>query len=69
VAGQAEIAKVRQQNPEGFRHIRLLEKPGRIPEIIRELESLQLPAKAAKRVPRPERRFSLAELALRNGDR
>jgi UDP-GlcNAc:undecaprenyl-phosphate GlcNAc-1-phosphate transferase len=69
VAGQVEIAKVRQQNPGGFRHIRLLEKPGRIPEIIRELESLQLPAKAAKRVPRPERRFSLAELALRNGDR
>lgn len=67
IAEPQDINRVRASNPEGFRSVRFMEKPIRVPDLIRELESLskerqRVPAYAAAR----ERRFSLAEIAIRN---
>ena len=68
IADAKDIEKVRASNPEGFSSIRFMEKPIRVPELVRELESLSR-VQDKKKVAFRERRFSLAELALRNNAR
>ncbi len=66
IAGEAEIRKVRDLNPDGFRSIRFLEKPVRMHELMRVLDELVKPESprqtgTAERMPG----FSLARLAMR----
>ncbi len=69
IAEAFDIAKVKEAHPEGFKSIHFMEKPIRVPDLIRELEGF------AKLRPRyqvhslGDRRFSLADLALRNNVR
>jgi UDP-GlcNAc:undecaprenyl-phosphate GlcNAc-1-phosphate transferase len=68
IADATDIAKVKAANPEGFKSIHFMEKPIRVPELIRELERFAKAEKPAQQRPR-ERSFSLAALALRNNAR
>jgi UDP-GlcNAc:undecaprenyl-phosphate GlcNAc-1-phosphate transferase len=68
IADADNIDKLKASHPDGFSHIHFIEKPVRIPELVRVLDSLSQPAAKAKVRPR-ERRFSLAEVALRNRNR
>jgi UDP-GlcNAc:undecaprenyl-phosphate/decaprenyl-phosphate GlcNAc-1-phosphate transferase len=68
IADSSDIAKVKAANPDGFKSIRFMEKPIRVPELVRELERFAMPALPARLRPR-ERSFSLAALALRNNAR
>lgn len=66
IAESQDIEKLKASNPEGFRSIHFMEKPVRVPDLIRELEFI---AKARIRIavrPTGERRFSLADIAMRN---
>lgn len=65
IADSSDIAKVKAANPDGFKSIRFMEKPIRVPELVRELDRFAIPAQAAGSKPR-ERTFSLATIALRN---
>ncbi len=65
IAGEAEIAKVRELNPEGFENIRFMEKPVRIPDLIRELELISRKPVFERGARPQEQGFSLAELAMR----
>ncbi|MEO6096589.1 MAG: MraY family glycosyltransferase [Fibrobacteria bacterium] len=68
IADQQDIDRVRSHNPEGFKSVHFMAKPIRVPELIRELERFTISVKTP-RVSRRERKFSLAELALRNNAR
>ncbi|MDQ3000971.1 MAG: undecaprenyl/decaprenyl-phosphate alpha-N-acetylglucosaminyl 1-phosphate transferase [Fibrobacterota bacterium] len=66
IADAPDIERVKAHHPEGFKSIHFMEKPVRIPDLIRELEKCTQPrVKALARRPR-ERKFSLAQIALRN---
>jgi UDP-GlcNAc:undecaprenyl-phosphate GlcNAc-1-phosphate transferase len=65
IADPKDIERLSAGNPAGFKSIHFMEKPIRVPELIRELEKftkVQRPGSARLR----ERNFSLAEIALRN---
>jgi UDP-GlcNAc:undecaprenyl-phosphate/decaprenyl-phosphate GlcNAc-1-phosphate transferase len=62
IAEAEDIARLKTANPEGFKSIHFMEKPLRVPELIRELERFSYP----KRKTTNERSFSLATLALKN---
>jgi UDP-GlcNAc:undecaprenyl-phosphate GlcNAc-1-phosphate transferase len=64
IADARDIEKVKALNPGGFRLVHFMEKPVRIPELVRVLDGLSATAARATARPR-ERRFSLAEAALR----
>lgn len=64
IAESEDIKKLRAKNPDGFRSVHFMEKPVRIPELIKTLEEISKPRKNHGK-PR-ERSFSLAELAFRN---
>jgi UDP-GlcNAc:undecaprenyl-phosphate GlcNAc-1-phosphate transferase len=68
IADSSDIAKVKAANPEGFKSIRFMEKPIRVPELVRELERFAVP-KLPARKRAGERSFSLAAIALRNNAR
>jgi UDP-GlcNAc:undecaprenyl-phosphate/decaprenyl-phosphate GlcNAc-1-phosphate transferase len=68
IADASDIAKVKASNPEGFKSIHFMEKPIRVPELVRELESFIKPRVDAAQMSR-DRAFSLAALALRNNAR
>lgn len=63
IADAADIAKVKGSNPDGFKSIYFMEKPIRVPDLIRELERIA-GAKPAPAVRPRERSFSLAALAM-----
>jgi UDP-GlcNAc:undecaprenyl-phosphate/decaprenyl-phosphate GlcNAc-1-phosphate transferase len=65
IADAKDIEWVREQNPDGFKSVHFMSKPVRIPELVRELEKFTS-VRAITRVPSSERKFSLAEVALRN---
>lgn len=68
IAESRDIERMKSQNAEGFKSIHFMAKPVRVPELIRELE--RLPKMRIATLSRPrERRFSLAEIALRNNAR
>jgi UDP-GlcNAc:undecaprenyl-phosphate/decaprenyl-phosphate GlcNAc-1-phosphate transferase len=64
IADSSDIAKLKAANPEGFKSIRFMEKPIRVPDLVRELDRFAVPRAPAATRPR-ERAFSLAALALR----
>jgi len=68
IADSKDIERVRKQNPEGFKSVHFMSKPVRIPELVRELEKFTNIRALNRSRPR-ERRFSLAEVALRNNAR
>ncbi len=68
IADTQDILRVKKLNPEGYRHIRFMEKPVRIPDLIRELERFTL-ADPKRRGRVLDQKFSLAELAMRNNVR
>jgi UDP-GlcNAc:undecaprenyl-phosphate GlcNAc-1-phosphate transferase len=68
IADAADIANVKMANPDGFKSIHFMEKPIRVPELIRELERFGESKSAILRRFR-EKSFSLAALALRNNVR
>jgi UDP-GlcNAc:undecaprenyl-phosphate/decaprenyl-phosphate GlcNAc-1-phosphate transferase len=68
IAESRDIERVKAHNPDGFKSIHFMEKPVRIPELVRELERFTR-AKSKLRTRPRERRFSLAEIALRNNAR
>jgi hypothetical protein len=65
IAEDKDIEKVKATRPEGFDFIHFMEKPIRVPDLVRELERISQ-RKGKQRIRAGERRFSLAELALRN---
>ena len=65
IADAPDIERVKANNPEGFNSIHFMEKPIRVPELIRELEKFTKAKAKTFGKPR-ERKFSLAQLALRN---
>lgn len=68
IADRSDIAKVKGTHPEGFKSVHFMEKPIRVPDLIKELEKFaQAHAGVAARIR--ERPFSLAALALRNSAR
>jgi UDP-GlcNAc:undecaprenyl-phosphate/decaprenyl-phosphate GlcNAc-1-phosphate transferase len=68
IAESRDIERIKSQNADGFKSIHFMSKPVRVPELIRELEKFTKVRATARQRPR-ERRFSLAELALRNNAR
>jgi hypothetical protein len=64
IADSQNIEAVKAMNPEGFRAIHFVEKPVRIPDLVRLLESIS--HRSFKESQLRERKFSLAELALRS---
>lgn len=68
IADAKDIERMRTGNSEGFKSIHFMAKPIRVPELIRELESFTT-NKQADRLRIRERKFSLAEIALRNNVR
>lgn len=68
IADSSDIAKVKAANPDGFKSIRFMEKPIRVPDLVRELERFAVP-KPPVGVPAREKTFSLAAIALRNNAR
>ncbi len=64
IADAPDIQRVKDNNPEGFKSIHFMEKPVRIPELIRELERCAKPVVVDKKRTR-DRKFSLAQIALR----
>jgi UDP-GlcNAc:undecaprenyl-phosphate/decaprenyl-phosphate GlcNAc-1-phosphate transferase len=68
IADAKDIEAVKAQNPDGFRSIHFMAKPVRVPDLIRDLERFSKANPSLRQRPR-ERRFSLAELAMRNHDR
>jgi UDP-GlcNAc:undecaprenyl-phosphate GlcNAc-1-phosphate transferase len=68
IADSSDIAKLKAANPEGFKSIRFMEKPIRVPDLVRELDRFAIP-NLPTRPRRRERTFSLAALALRNNAR
>lgn len=66
IADAGDIARVKAMSPEGYPSIFFMEKPLRIPELIRVLDGISRPVLKLKTIRSQERRFSLAELALRN---
>lgn len=66
IADAKDIERVKALHPEGFKSIHFMAKPIRVPELIHELERFtKIRAKVLARRPR-ERKFSLAQIALRN---
>jgi hypothetical protein len=68
IADSSDIAKLKAANPEGFKSIRFMEKPIRVPDLVRELDRFAIP-NLPTRPRHRERTFSLAALALRNNAR
>jgi UDP-GlcNAc:undecaprenyl-phosphate/decaprenyl-phosphate GlcNAc-1-phosphate transferase len=69
IADAPDIERVKSHNPDGFKLIHFMEKPVRIPELVRELEKCtKNRIKELSRRPR-ERKFSLVQIALRNSAR
>lgn len=69
IASPSEIERVKAQKPAGFESVIFVEKPVRIPELLRVLEQLaerQERKGMKRREKQGEEAFSLAELALRN---
>ncbi len=64
VAGHAELEKIRKLNPDGFTSVHLVEKPVRVPDLIRELASFETVQRRPK-VVEVHQKFSLAQLALK----
>jgi UDP-GlcNAc:undecaprenyl-phosphate/decaprenyl-phosphate GlcNAc-1-phosphate transferase len=67
IAESADIDRIKANRPEGFKSIHFLEKPVRIPDLIRKLETIARERErgSGRQNPR-EPKFSLAEIALRN---
>ncbi len=66
IAGHAELEKIRKLNPDGFSSVQLMEKPVRVPDLIRELENHeQVQRKSRPKVVQVEQKLSLAQLALK----
>lgn len=65
IADLKDIEKVKAKNPEGYRLVHFMEKPVRIPDLVRVLDGISKPVEKAERLRPRERRFSLAEVALR----
>lgn len=61
IAEAPDIAKMKAKNPEGYLSVRFIEKPVRIPDLMRMIEDVTLPPAKAKQ---GRERFSMAELAL-----
>ena len=68
IADASDINRVKNMKPEGFESIHFMEKPVRVPELIHQLERFTA-VRANMRARPKERRFSLAEIALRNHER
>jgi UDP-GlcNAc:undecaprenyl-phosphate/decaprenyl-phosphate GlcNAc-1-phosphate transferase len=68
IANAQDIERVKASNPDGFKSIHFMAKPIRVPELIRELERFTKVSVATRVRPR-ERKFSPAEIALRNNAR
>lgn len=71
IAEAQDIERMRAAKPEGFSSIHFMEKPVRIPDLIRLLDVVIADRRASAKSTNDEanprqRRFSLAELALRN---
>jgi UDP-GlcNAc:undecaprenyl-phosphate GlcNAc-1-phosphate transferase len=66
IAEAHDIERMKAMNPEGYRSIYFIEKPVRIPDLIRMLENVVVPKAKAKASRVRGLSFSLAELALRS---
>lgn len=66
IADPANIDRVRSSQPGGFSNVHFIEKPVRVPELIRLLEYIAKGRDRLSRTRPRERRFSLAELALKS---
>ncbi len=64
IAEAKDIERARARNPERYRTVHFIEKPLRIPELIRVLEKVSRPSVTNTRAP-ARRRFPLAATALR----
>lgn len=64
IAEEKDIERVKSKRPEEYRMVHFIEKPVRIPELIRALEGIA--SQPANDWSPGSRRFSLAEAALRN---
>jgi UDP-GlcNAc:undecaprenyl-phosphate GlcNAc-1-phosphate transferase len=69
VADREDIERVKTAHPQGFRAIHFMEKPLRIPELMRELEKFSRVREKSRKKPPNKGKFSLAELAVRNNER
>jgi UDP-GlcNAc:undecaprenyl-phosphate/decaprenyl-phosphate GlcNAc-1-phosphate transferase len=65
VAGERELDRVKAMNKEGFRMLRFVAKPAQVPELLRALDTVTAANHKSSPVGSPEKRFSLAALAMR----